>query len=651
VTALLALILVAGCSDAALAPIAFDDKTPNSGLDKLVGMTHGVAWGDVDRDGLPDLYLTNHLNPPQLLRNLGSGRFEDVTQDWFDPSHLDGDRHGAAWADLNNDGRLDLVQLTGAKRGVGQEPKRLFLNQGGRFEEVAEALGVLNPYGRTRMPLWLDVDGDGKLDLIQGSETRFDDIAPPFTFLQRGAGFEPTQGALAFRSRTAPFCIVTELDNDHHPEVVCRVAGNNLSAQIFSTRSQPATELDLLPVSAFEDIAAGDFDNDGHIDIFLARRNPSGKVAFGRPGDNVLIADLTVKESELASATEFTFRTKGKAKLVVAPKLPRDLMTLESIRLGARGQTPEALALVLDPASPDAAGLASGVAPRAELRIGFEAPDRWRVVLVGPEPATSMRKDNVQVQLAISAEQAITDVKAAGDAERPEYAPQRLFMNRGGELLEESEKRGVNKTPIAAMNVVAADFNNDMLLDLFILGSGDVGMHDSQLLMNQGGGKFKAQPLGSGASLPRAGVGDSVTTADFDLDGFVDLLIASGGSMGRSLGLPSDNGSYRLLRNTGNANHWLMIDLEGTRSNRDAIGALVRVTAGGVTQTRIEDGGVHHRSQNHSRLHVGLGGNASIDEITVHWPSGTVQELRNLEANQILRIEEPGRDTENKADP
>ena len=641
VAALLAAGFLAGCSDKPVAPLGFEDVTSHSGLETFVGMTHGVAWGDVDGDGLPDLYLTNHLNPPQLLRNLGDGRFEDVTQARFDPAHLEGDSHGAAWADLDNDGQQDLVQLTGAKMGVGEEPKRLFLNRDGRFEEVAEALGVVNPLGRTRMPLWLDVDGDGKLDLIQGAETRFDDVEPPFTFLQRGSRFEQTLEALAFRSRTAPFCIVTELDNDHHPEVVCRVVGKNLSAQIFSTRTQPAAELDLLPVSAFEDIAAGDFDNDGNIDLFLARRDPSGKVAFGRPADNALVADLTVKESELAQATEFSFRAKGTLKLVIAPKLPRGLMTLENIRVGAKANTPEALAFALDPASPDAAGMPGGGAERPELRIGFEAPDRWRVVLVGPQSGTEKRNRNVQLQLSVSAEGPITDVKAEGDAERAEQAPQRLFMNRGGKLVEESDKRGINTTPIAAMNVVAADFNNDMLLDLFILGSGDVGMHDSLLLINQGGGKFRAQPLGNGVALPRAGVGDSVTTADFDGDGFIDLLVATGGSMGRSLGLPSDNGGYRLLRNTGNDNRWLQIDLEGTQSNRDGIGARVTVTAGSVTQTRVQDGGIHHRSQNHSRLHFGLAKHAQAESVVVQWPSGARQELTDIGTNQVLRITEP----------
>jgi len=84
-----------------------------------------------------------------------------------------------------------------------------------------------------------------------------------------------------------------------------------------------------------------------------------------------------------------------------------------------------------------------------------------------------------------------------------------------------------------------------------------------------------------------------------------------------------------------------MIDLEGTTSNRDGIAAIVRVTAGGVTQMRVQDGGVHHRSQNHSRLHFGLASNTQIEKITVQWPSGQTQVLTNVKAGRVLRIKEP----------
>jgi hypothetical protein len=215
-------------------------------------------------------------------------------------------------------------------------------------------------------------------------------------------------------------------------------------------------------------------------------------------------------------------------------------------------------------------------------------------------------------------------------------------MNRDGKFVEESDKRGVNKRVVAGMNVVAGDFDNDGHVDLFVLASGDVGQQENLLLLNVGTGHFRTVKGAGGAAGSMAGVGDSVTVADIDGDGFLDLLVANGGSMGRSLGLPSEGGGYQLFRNVGNnGNHWLMIDLEGTRSNRDAIGAVVRVTAGGATQIRVQDGGVHHRGQNHARLHFGLAKTTKVDKVTVHWPSGAVQELRDVKADQILKVSEP----------
>lgn len=635
--------LLLACS-APPSPVDFEDVTLASGLGQFQGMSHGVAWGDFDGDGIPDVYLTGHLNPPVLLRNLGNGQFEDVTQTMFDSRYLEGDYHGAAWADVTQNGRLDLIQLTGALEGLGEEPKRLFINQGDHFVDEAASWGVDNPAGRTRMPLWLDLDGDGKIDLIQGAEARFDDITPPFTFLQQGSRFQQALEALNFRSRSIPFCIVTQLINDGHAELVCRAAGQNITSQVFSTASVPARELDLLPATAFEDIVAGDFDNNGQIDLFLARRTPPGPVAFGRPADNHLIADIELREDKLASAQPgFSFRSSSPLQIELSLRQPRGLWSSASVRIGARGHTPDNLNFVLDPADPLTHGLPDSPGEQAELHIGFESPDLWHIRLTAPEyhATEGKRPRQHHVQIGIQTQAPVQSLTINGQLETSEQAPQRLFMNRGGKLIEESDKRGINTVPIAAMNVVAADFNNNMLLDLFILGSGDIGMHDSLLLINQGKGKFKAQPLPEAFSSLRRGVGDSVTTADFDNDGFVDLLIATGGSMGRSLGLPSSLGEYRLFRNTGNANNWLQIDLEGTRSNRDAIGARVDLRTDKITQTRIQDGGIHHRGQNHSRLHFGLAQHQKVDSIVVKWPSGIIQTLSDIPANQILRIIEP----------
>ena len=635
--------LPTGCAKPEQPVKIFEDVTEASGLGEYRGVTHGVAWGDFDGDGLPDLYVTNHLNNAQLFRNLGKGRFADVTKNFFAPGDLGGDKHGAAWADIDNDGHLDLVQLTGAGLGVGSEPKRLFMNRGTKFEDKAESMGIANAFGRTRMPLWIDLNRDGRLDLFEGAEARIDDREPPFTFLRQGERFVAAADALTFASNSPVFCIVTELNNDAHLDLVCKVEGKNVASQMFDTFTLPAREFNLLPATAFEDIAAGDFDNSGSISLFLARKNPPGPVAFGGTGGNDITADVWIDEANLDKPWGFSFRSTGKVGFRVASVYSTDVLSAERVYIGQQGSHPKGLSFSLSPETPGVPG-AAPYQPGAQVGIyvAFTAPDKWQVFVSGARnPEAGSKTKPQQIAFKVISSEPISELAAIGEPAKAEEAPQRLFMNRGGKLIEESEKRGINKRAIAAVNVVAADFNNDMLLDLFVLASGEVGKQENLLLLNRGDGSFDVVPLAGGAAGPRSGVGDSVTSVDFDRDGCVDLFIATGGSMGRSLGMPSEDGGYRLYRNLcNNGNHWLEIDLEGTASNRDGIGARVRVTAGGVTQTRIQDGGIHHRGQNHSRLHFGLAKNARVEKISIQWPSGTVQELSGVAADQIMRIKE-----------
>lgn len=617
----------------------FEDVTEQSGLGEYEGMTHGAAWGDYDGDGQPDLYVTNHLRQAMLFRNLGGGRFADVSTEVMSPEHLGGDKHGAAWADFNNNGKLDLVQLTGALMGVGVEPKRLFVNEGGKLVERAVELGVDNPPGRTRMPLWLDIDQDGKLDLFQGAEVRFDDLTPPFLYTQQNGRFADATPLLKPDSRSAPFCVLTALNDDRYPEVVCRLMGKGRPVQVFDTSTSPARTLDLLPNSAFEDVVAGDFDNDGRMDLFMPRKNPGGRVALARGGESELTAQIELTPKNIAEPTAFRFRTQGNLTVTLAGQHSGDLVAGD-VKLGQAAETPAMLEFKL--AADAARGLPRPTGDdRPGVLIGSPKLGQWQIEFHAQPEVFGGKANPRHLAIRILSTAPIEDVEALSDGAKDETAPARLFMNRDDKLVEEGDKRGVNSVAISAVNAVAGDFDNDMDLDIFVLGSGDAGKTPNLLLLNNGKGEFEVVRHAGGASGWLVGVGDSVTTADIDGDGFIDILTASGGSMGRSLGLPSDNGRYQLFRNVGNGNHWIMIDLEGTASNRDGIGAIVRVTAGGVTQMRVQDGGVHERGQNHSRLHFGLAKNTQVEKVTVQWPSGVVQELLSVKANQALHIKEP----------
>lgn len=116
--------------------------------------------------------------------------------------------------------------------------------------------------------------------------------------------------------------------------------------------------------------------------------------------------------------------------------------------------------------------------------------------------------------------------------------------------------------------------------------------------------------------------------ADFDNDGAVEILVNN------SHDAPS------LLKNYGEHQNWLLLKLTGTKSNRDAIGARVTIRANGHRQTQEVRSGGGYISQSDFRLHFGLGASSKAEAIDIWWPSGVLEKLENVNANQVLTIKE-----------
>lgn len=209
-----------------------------------------------------------------------------------------------------------------------------------------------------------------------------------------------------------------------------------------------------------------------------------------------------------------------------------------------------------------------------------------------------------------------------------------LYQNQGNLLFRDvSFQAGIAMASGQHVGWSAAfiDYNNNMLRDLFIA-NGELkhtyGQED-QLFRNNGNGTFTDISGELGAYFSRAHVGRGACFGDYDNDGDLDIFIVN-------LNEPAV-----LLRNDDqNNHHWIHIDLNGTESNRDGVGAIVKVIAGGMTQVAQKTGGGHYLSQNDPRLHFGLAENEMIDWIEVRWPSGKRQTLENIPSNQVLRITE-----------
>ena len=172
-----------------------------------------------------------------------------------------------------------------------------------------------------------------------------------------------------------------------------------------------------------------------------------------------------------------------------------------------------------------------------------------------------------------------------------------------------------------------ADFDNDTYEDLMVAAG------DAIMFKNDGDGTFTNVSASAGM-LDIGGSGRGSAVADFDRDGDLDfVVIYDGGTAG--------DVNFHLYENisTGIGN-WLQVDLRATVSNRAAIGTLVEATANGVTLMRQVKGGQSAHSQDDLLVHFGLGSATTISELKISWPSGIVQTLTNVPANQMLTVTE-----------
>jgi hypothetical protein len=149
------------------------------------------------------------------------------------------------------------------------------------------------------------------------------------------------------------------------------------------------------------------------------------------------------------------------------------------------------------------------------------------------------------------------------------------------------------------------------------------------LFHNRGDGTFDEVGLQSGPGFALRKVSRGLATADYDNDGDLEILVSN------------MNGAPDLLRHLRkNPNHSILVKTIGSKSNRDGIGAEVKVTAGSLTQYDTVRSGGSYLSSSDLRLHFGLGNRTTIDRLEVRWPSGETQKIENPPVDRILVIKE-----------
>jgi hypothetical protein len=464
------------------------------------------SWADYDNDGYLDLFIGTWYGSKTnyLYHNNGDGTFTRVPSDNI--PKIPSNQHGSSWGDYDNDGYLDLI-VTAGNPEISHNV--IYRNNGnGTFTAITNGPIYNETTGYDvgfHGPSWVDYNNDGFLDLFVAGHT-------PQNHLWRNNG----DGSF------------TKLTNS--------IIVNDVSD------SEGRTWVD--------------YDNDGHIDLFVCNSAPYKNVLYRNNGD-----------------ATFT-------------KITNSVLT-------------------------------STVDDSLACAWGDYNNDGYLDVFLANGFST--------------------------------HGPNSLYKNNGdgtfAKILEGSMVSGSVNPSGWSSSCAWGDFDNDGYLDLFVTegsGSADVTrLIKNQLYHNNGDGTFTR--IMEGSLVNDLGRGIAASWVDYDKDGFLDLFIANGGFWAQN------NGGALLTNflyhNNGNSNAWITIRLAGTVSNRSAIGAKVQVhaTIRGQTMWQVRQifGGDSESNEQPLEAHFGLGDATKIDLMRVQWPSGTVQELREVAVKQFLTVTEP----------
>ena len=209
----------------------------------------------------------------------------------------------------------------------------------------------------------------------------------------------------------------------------------------------------------------------------------------------------------------------------------------------------------------------------------------------------------------------------------------RLFRNLGADGFTNVTAALNVTTPVQVSAATWGDYDNDGWLDIFFVGAWWEPTFLNGMFHNNRDGTF-TQIL-TGSPVNDGGRPVAASWTDYDNDGFLDLFIAAGNAV------PERN---LLYRNNGNTNHWLKVKLDGRASNRSGIGAKVRAqaTINGQTFWQMREISCENAmaAQNGLLAHFGLGDATNVTALRIEWPSGIVQELTNVAPNQFLTVVE-----------
>jgi enediyne biosynthesis protein E4 len=524
------------------------------------------------------------------------------------------------------------------------------------FVDVAAEAGLLKPHtggseekhyiveAKGGGAAFLDFDGDGDLDIywVDGATLEVPHGGGNVLYRNDGsAGFTDVTTAMGVGGSGWGMGVVSaDFDNDGDPELYVTNLRENLLYRNDADRFVDVTASSGTAVPAWSTgSAVADYDHDGDLDLYVANYlefDPADIPALGAQWKGL---DVFIGPKGLPAAQDVFLRNDGDGVF-------RDLTSWSRLRHPSPGY---GLGVVFGDYDLDGYGdlyVANDSSPNFLYRNRGDG----RFVDASLQASVAYgEKGEIQAGMGI----AWGDYDADGDPDlhvthfESEYNT--IYRNDGmGGFAPASFESGLaaKTLPYVGFGTGFLDHDNDGDLDLFVAnghvypdisrsGSGTAYAQPNLLFDNTGNGLFQLALPQAADSLGSTKVSRGAIMGDYDNDGDVDVFVSN------------LNDRPSLLRNEGgNRRNWLGVKLVGHDSNRDGVGATVRLVAEGNMQTRHAIRGSSFLSSEDHRLHFGLGTSAVVDTLEVQWPGGVMQRLYAVTPNRYIVVHEPTTDIE-----
>ena len=520
-------------------------------MPEVASMGASVSIVDFDRDGWPDIYVTNSAEGSKnhLYRNMHDGTFQDVAEqmgiaDVNQPGT--GVSMGAVWGDYDNDGYEDLYLIKWGR------PELFHNDHGHGFTRVSEQAG-LPPWINANTAVWFDYDGDGRLDLFVGG------YYPEDVNLWHLASTRMMPDSFEYAKNGGRKYLFRNLGGGKFEEVSAKVGINSRRWALAAS--------------------AADLRGTGHPDLFVAN-------------------DYGVSELYLNDGKRF-HEAGEQTGVGFAPKSGMNVAFGDIFNQGRY------------------AVYVSNISEDGTL---IQGNNLW--VPKEGTPENKLEYENLAREMGVelggwSFGAQFGDLNNDGTLD--------LYLTNGYVSLNKSKSYWYDFTKIAGGNSsIIGDAKDWPAMD----GRSLSGYQQKHVWLNDGAGKF--QDVAEAVGVTDTYDGRAVALVDLWNRGVLDVVVAN------------QRGPLLVYKNTvAPGNHWIEFALQGTASNRSAIGAQVELSWNGQKQIQEVSGGSGFSAQNDRRLHFGLGKDVQLKDAVIRWPSGKVQTISNLVPDKLYTIEEP----------